>query len=545
MSRTPSSLSYPERKAIQRVAFFLVVLGAGGFFFGNANPWWQVPPLVLLMPACLAIFASLLPSYWSTFYAGWACSGLAYAASLYWVSIPIHDFGDVSWLFAVPSAAALGAYLGLFGGTFSLGLRLFRQELSPVAACLLAAPFWAGLEVARGWLLTGFPWIPLASAFVPWPIWIQAAAVLGAFGLSGVFAGIGVLLAEAAPIRVHFVIFQSISRRYRFLALGGVLIPLLVMYIYGIQTLQSPLQTSGSIQVGLVQGNVNQNQKWNPRYQKQTVERYFSLSEKAVDPSLGLVQDPVDLLLWPETSMPFYIEDNPSLREMITGFSRRYNVPIAFGSPGRSQTSGTTLYHNRLWLHDPANSLMPHYDKGHLLPFGEYVPFSIPLPFIEYFQQGNDFSPGQGSVLRMGKAVFGPLICYEAIFPELAQSRVQEGANILLTVSNDAWFGRSSAPMQHLQTLILRAVEQKRSIIRSTNTGISAIIDPRGRITARGDIFRAEILVGEAVLVQTTTLFHSLKPYISWFSCLIPAIALSFCLWQQRKKTTKATGNCP
>ncbi len=539
MTTAPLTLTVPERAALRLTAAALITAGGLGLFLGYANPVAQVPPLALLLPACLTALASLMPTGRGAFYAGWLCSTLGHSLCLYWLAVPMHDFGQIPWILTAPCVLALGGYLGLYDGLFTLLLRLFRGHLPFFAALLLVAPLWAGLETARGYLFTGFPWVSLSTAFAPWPVWVQAASLMGAYALSGVFALVGSALAEAAPLRIVYGFgARPLSRSRKLAALALALLPTALVYAYGLHVMNEPLPQGRLFSIGLVQGNVNQDQKWVPLYQQQTLSRYLTLSERAVNPSLGAVQKPVDLLLWPETSMPFYFESNPHLARQLTDFSARFKTPIAFGAPGKSiRPDGGVSYHNRLWLYTPDPFGLQSYDKIHLVPFGEYVPLSLPLSFIEYYLQGLDFVPGKkGTILRAGDLALGPLICYEAIFPEYAWQRVEDGAMILVNISNDAWFGRTAAPEQHLQLTAMRAVEEGRFIVRSTNTGISAVIDPRGVTLVRSSLFRAETVIARALALTGKTMYHRLAPYLLWLCLLIPAAAALYCLQQRRRQ---------
>ncbi len=232
-------------------------------------------------------------------------------------------------------------------------------------------------------------------------------------------------------------------------------------------------------------------------------------------------------MTWPETALPFYFQDGEELAGSVIRFARRHDVPVLAGSPAYIRQGESYSLYNRVYLVTPQGTEFPRYDKVHLVPFGEYVPFGKYLPFLSKLVHGvGDFRPGRDAApLRYRDLALGVLVCYEAIFPELAQERVEAGANVLINVSNDAWFGRSSAPMQHLGLAALRAVEQGRFLIRATNTGISAVIDPKGRILARSGLFTTERLgYGETVLLTGLTPFNRLHGPIHWACGVIAAV---------------------
>ncbi len=530
---TPITLTIPERKALRATVFCLALLGGAGLFLGYPNPLHQIPPLALLFPASLATFSRIMPTAKGSFYAGWLCAALGNSACLYWISVPMHDYGLVPWPLTVPAVLALGAYLGLYGGLFSLVYRFFRERLPFAAALLCVWPLWAAIDTAKEFLFSGFPWISLATAFVPWPNWVQAAAFVGGNALSGVFAMSAAAIAEARPVRLSFGFSPAITpRRRQRLCLFLAAVPMFLVYAC---SFAPALPEGRSVSIGLVQGNVDQNQKWDPAYQIGTLSRYLSLSEWTVNPSLGRLAKPVDLLVWPETAMPFYFEDNPPLADRIIAFTARFGVPVVFGAPGKSDREDGSGYYNRLWLQTRNAFERQHYDKAHLVPFGEYVPLDIPLPFIEYLMQGLDFIRGTTKApLKTADLALGGLICYEAIFSGLAQERVEEGANLLVNISNDAWFGRTSAPVQHLHLTALRAVEQGRYIARATNTGISAIISPRGTVAASGSLFTAQAVVGSARLIDGVTVYHRIRPFLAWGGILISLAAMAWCCMRGR-----------
>ncbi len=558
-----------------------VLLGSLGLWLGMPNPVLQLPLLVLLYPASLYCIGTRAADWKQALRAGWICGLAAASACLYWIAIPVHDFGGLPWLLAVPCPLLMGAYVGLYGGLFSVLSHLVRF-LSPVRRSLLLGLGWYLLEGFRGWFLSGFPWLSLASAFAPWPVFIQGASLLGAYGLGGLYAGIvclvtGCFQEEKTPRRLSLPLlafcvslllvglFALIDLRAgvimlfvagAFLSwflqrrglpsaryvLGGLLCCFVLFSYSVIRLWETDHERGEMLSVALIQGNLDQNVKWEPNMQRLTVQRYLTLSREALafpDPHFGRPA----LLVWPETAMPFNYETHPVFPAQIREQARREEVSILFGAPGfRRNPDGSTSTFNRAYLVGPDGMDAGHYEKSYLVPFGEYTPRYLDIPFLRPLLQGvGTFTPGERTdplraalrpedsqvEERSGGAagehsdsplVQGPLICYEAIFPGLAREQVLRGATLLVNISNDAWFGRSSAPEQHLQQSVLRAVEQGRWLVRATNTGISAVIAPTGTITVRGSLFRAEVVAGGVVPLRERTLFFYAEPWLPWIA---------------------------
>ncbi len=479
--------------------------GALGLVLGFPNPVMHLPAAALLYPAALALLGLRAQNASAALRAGWLAGLSGSSAALYWLTVPVREVGGLPWALAVPCALAVGAYVGLFGGFFSLCARLLRHH-SVLSRCVALALCWFFLEELRGFLFTGFPWLTLSSAFVPWTPVIQAAAYVGSYGLSGLLAGAACLFAEAARAETW--------RRALCCACG--LFIAAGLYGGGLMRLRSIppggyASSAGEVRVAMVQGNIDQNQKWEPAYQKATVELYLRMSEEAA-------QTRPDLLIWPETAMPFYFQGRSLFSERIRAFARGHELPLLLGAPGYEGAPAARRVFNRAFLLNAEGGDAGFYDKRHLVPFGEYLPSWLDLPALEFLFQGvGAFAAGTSAEpLRLGRLALGMLICYETIFPEEAQDRVSAGATLLLNMSNDAWFGVTSAPEQHLQLSVLRAVEQGRTLVRATNTGFSALIDPAGRISAKSGLMRAELPAGIVRLQEELTPFHRLFPYLNY-----------------------------
>ncbi|TVQ97308.1 MAG: apolipoprotein N-acyltransferase [Desulfovibrionales bacterium] len=473
-----------------------LVVALLGTWFGHANPIAHVPGAALLLPAVLFRLGLREPTPAVAFRSGFFCAAAAYSASLYWVFIPVHVHGGLHWLLALPCPILLGMYLGLYGGAFSALIRWAHPVHSPLLLGLGAGLLWGGVELAQGTLFTGFSWLTLPAALAPWPVTIQGLAVVGEYGLSAILVTAVAWLVLARESKAFMI---------RGLTLGLALF--LVLIGLGALHLNRPLPEGTPLRVTLVQGNVDQTVKWEPAYQEATVRAYLDLTTR----ELGFKPE---LVVWPETAMPFYLQEDSALARQVRDFVRStQQLALLTGAPRYAVdlSTGAIQYANSAFLLGPNGKTVGIYDKEHLVPFGEYVPLGGMLPFIRRLAHSEgDFSPGNDPApLQWEHLALGMLICYEAIFSGLSQERVRAGANLLVNISNDAWFGRSSAPRQHLYQAVLRSVEQGRFLVRSTNTGVTAIIDPRGRRLEAGGLFqRLTLSYPDVRLLEETTFFH-------------------------------------
>ena len=509
----------PEKIQDTPLSLFWACLGATGIFFGLPNIILHIPLLSLLFPFSLYMTAATAPDGKLAFRRGWGLGFCANAAGLYWLVFPLHDVAGIPFVLAIPFVVLLFMYLSLFTALASLGLYNLCRFAAAVCKgrfCftlpfLLGGLAYGGFEVFCSWLFTGFPWLTLSTAFAFQPAWTQAASLVGAYGLSAFYAT-AAFSASAACL---------VSGKLRLTASAIALAILLAIPSYGMFRLAPlPQQNNQPLSLFMVQGNIDQSLKWEPAFQKATLDHYLALSKKALSVNTPSPSSPTPaLILWPETAMPFYFEQQHEYAAQIRNFAANNGIYLAFGAPAVLRNAHSTSLLNRLYLLSPTGITAGFYDKEHLVPFGEYTPFVATIPFLSAVQQGMDFSPGASNEpLRLRRQdgsdlLLGVLICYEAIFPALAQARVKQGAEILINVSNDGWFRKSSAPLQHLAHAVLRCVEQSRSLARATNTGITAAIDPYGRITARLDgLFIDGTLNTTLEPYRKITLYHRYRP---------------------------------
>ncbi len=447
---------------------------------------------------------------------GWLSGTIAFAGVMTWVVTAMHEFGKVPLGVSYLLMLLLAVYLGLFVAGYGVGYLLLKRK-SDTWAPLGGACLWVALEWLRTYLFSGLPWALLGySQYLALPI-IQIADVTAVYGVSFLLVLVNASLAELTLWAIRTKRGPVPMNRPWMpvtLALAGVVASLL----YGHWRLSQseeiaarPTQTH--VRVGLVQANIDQAHKWDAAYRRETIDRYLSLTD-------GLAQR-VDLILWPEAATPFLFEQELGYRTEVTTLVRRMNVPLLFGSPTlRRYPNGRPYLHNSAYLLRADGSDGGRYDKRHLVPFGEYIPLKSSLLFfldklvegIGDFEAGRDatvFSVpvrrGEGPAAAMAR--FGVVICYEVIFPGETRDFAARGANLMATITNDAWFGRSVAPAQHFGMVVFRAVENRRAVVRAANTGISGVIDPWGRILEATPIFEQRAVAGTAMLMTGETVY--------------------------------------
>jgi apolipoprotein N-acyltransferase len=316
---------------------------------------------------------------------------------------------------------------------------------------------------------------------------IQIADIAGVYGVSFL-----VVLVNAALYALWQAADRSRSdakgRRRRAVAACAVAAVLLTgAWSYGalrIGAVDTAVSGGKSARIALIQGNIAQEIKWDRAFQVQTTEKYARLSESAGKHEPNLV-------VWPETATPFYFPFHGPLSRIVFDAVKGTGADFLIGSPSFQEKSGEMVYFNSAYLIYADGTIKGRYDKVHLVPFGEYVPFKRYLPFLgKIVEHVGDFQAGpEGQTLTWRGSRLGVLICYESIFPALSRAQAAAGADMLVNITNDAWYGRSSAPFQHFSMAVFRAVENRRPLVRAANTGISGFIDAVGRVTDASPLF--------------------------------------------------------
>lgn len=421
----------------------------------------------------------------TAFYLGLTTGLTAYAGLLYWVMIVMGDYGHLPLFATIPLWLLLSAWLALFYGLVTWATSL--GERFGIKSALLMPLAWVGADYLRSFLLTGFPWTMLGHTQYRMLPLIQVADITGVYGITAL-----IVLANVVFYRIIRA-FSGSEVPYPAKSAVIFVLALATTLGYGFFRLNSPLPTAAPLRVALIQGNIDQAVKWSPAFREATLDIYTGLSRQAV------AQQPADLIVWPESAAPFFFQENSPASDRIRNLARELKAHLLFGSPAAEQRNGRYTNLNSAFLLGPDGTEIGRTDKMHLVPFGEYVPLARLLPFVNKLVHGiGDFAPGQEvRPLKAGSIPLGTLVCYEVIFPELARAQVRAGSRVLVNITNDAWFGRSSAPYQHLSMAAFRAIETRTPLVRAANTGITSIIDQNGHIRGMSSLFKQAVMVGE------------------------------------------------
>jgi len=447
---------------------------------------------IALVPLLLAVLGH---GPRAAFRIGWVAGVVFFLATLYWLVLTIGTYTNLSPLVSVGPLILLCAFLALAFGTFAAGCELARRNGAELA--LVAPPLWVLMEWVRTYILGGFPWVSLGYSQYRATYLVQFVELTGVYGLSALVVLVNVVVYGAVR---RWLSGEAPSTR-GMLAVTGLLVALVAGGYWRVQEIAA-LPVVGSMRVGFIQGNVAQDVKWDPAYQASTIDHYEKLTTAAA-------ADGAELVVWPEAAAPFFFQEEGELRTRILDLARRLKIWLVVGSPAFSLEGRTLLMHNRAYLVGPDGRADQSYDKMELVPFGEYVPLKSLFFFVDKVVEGvGDFRAGTAPVVfRTPRGNFGALICYEGIFPNLTRQFVHDGADFLLNITNDAWFGRTSAPYQHLAMATLRAVENRVPLVRVANTGFSAMVDADGTIRWRTGLFESAWRVDTVSWVGVTTLY--------------------------------------
>jgi apolipoprotein N-acyltransferase len=464
-----------------------------------------------LAPLLVAVSTSAASSTWRRAFALGACSGVVgFAGVIYWIAGVMHRYGDLPFALAALICAGLIGYLAIFFGVWAVLVRASIRRLG-VGGVWLAPIFWVALEWARG-VIVGFPWAPIGSSQATVIPVVQLAAVTGVYGLSALVA----LVSTAAA-----VISLTRARAHRAGAACVALLLIGVCAAGAYRVSRGTLTTSGRpLRVGLVQGSIAQDEKDDPSLGNEVLARYLSLSRQAIGAGAQMV-------LWPEASVPFYFDIEAPKAAPIRRLALETRTPFLLGSDAYDppRAGAPERFYNAAVLVGGDGRSVGTYRKMRLVPFGEYVPFKSLLFFAgKLVQSVGDFSPGtEPVVFDTGDWKISVSICYESIYPRISRAFVAGGSELLATITNDAWFDRSSAAYQHFDQGAIRAVEEGRYVVRAANTGISGAVDPYGRALTRTPLFQPLSIVVDVRLLTDRTIYSRTGDLVVWLSLAVTA----------------------
>jgi apolipoprotein N-acyltransferase len=437
---------------------------------------------------------------------GYVCGVVWYLGTCYWVYDTMHQYGGLSAPTGLLVLLLFALYLGLYHGLFGLLISFLAGRASGTRLVLFSAPFlWVAVELART-RISGFPWDLMGITQVDNIPLTRIATVTGVYGLS--FEIILVNVAFAAAALVH----RSRRRTLLIAAIGATIL------LQAGRWLSLPPIPADHTAV-LLQQNLpaGATEAWTDDQMQNEIREFSRLS---LNPQPPLTRPP-DLIAWPESPAPFQTND-PAFRRPISQLAQQTHAWMVIGSIG---VDNPQTFYNSASLVSPAGEWTGRYSKIHLVPFGEYVPFASVFSFASGLTQAvGNFTRGTlHAPLQAGSQGLGIFICYESIFPNEVRLLVKQGADVLVNISNDGWYGDSGAWSQHLNQARMRTIENNRWLLRDTNTGLTASIDPYGRIVAKLERKTRAALSAPYALTKVTTFYSE---HGDWFAYLCAIISV-------------------
>lgn len=493
---------------------YALLVASGGLLALAFPPVDLVPvAFVALVPFFFVIRRTRATGFWSAVRPGLVAGIAFFAPLLYWLVFLSSEEMDNPVLMSGP-LVLLVLLQSLYWALFSAG-SFWILSRPRVPAWLVFPILWVACEQLRSLFVLGFTWGALGYAGVLIPRAVQFASVTGVLGVSFWIALVNALLLE-------ILLADRPRRRALGFALGAALVlPWLhgTVVLRGAETRAEPLRT---VRVAVIQPNISAETKWDARYKDASFEVLETLTAEAAAES-------PDFIVWPETAAPSYLLREPEDLARVADAARRAKAPILTGCPDlRRAKDGTYQPFNSVILVAADGVVRGEYDKIHLVPFGEAIPFETVFPVLKRVDFGQaNFEPGSERVVfEIPKARFSALICFESAFPRLVRQFVDGGAELLVNVTNDVWYGRTSMPFQHAAMAVMRSIETRRSLARSANSGISLAVDPYGRVLGRKGIFERGFVVADLPVLSGKTFYVRHGDVLPWTACLLSFLLL-------------------
>lgn len=483
-------------------------------------------PTFDFFPLAWVALVPLLLSLWNkkpkeAFTAGMVMGVFYFFGTTYWIYHSINHYGGASLTLSLCVVLLLSLYLSLYTGIFAV---IFSIKITStrLPALLLAPVFWVTLEFIRSYALTGFPWSSIGYSQYKFLYGIQFADVTGIYGVSFIVLAINGAIADIFIARKRRDEMPLLSISNTLIGYSAFLFIILVIFSYGFWRIHQ--QRPGAlVRASIIQGNIEQDKKWDSSYQDEVIAIYKELTGKAVSSHPSLI-------IWPETATPFYFEYDTKRSDDLLEFERQLDAYLLFGSvlmkrpPFNSKQAVLT---NSAVLLDREGKISYVYDKIHLVPFGEYVPMRSILFFVDKLVAGiGDYEPGDRLIKANASfGSFGTFVCYEIIFPGLVRKLYTRDGDFIVTITNDAWFGKTTGPYQHFSMAVFRAIENRKPVLRAANTGISGHIDSNGRILRKTALFERRV-ENINMMTDSSRSFYSRYGDIFSYICIVGSILL-------------------
>lgn len=483
-----------------------------GFLFAFAFPNLAIGWLafVALIPLFIAVARARSARY--AFGIGWLSQTISWLLMVPWVIRVMSHYGGLPYITGVLIFVAMCLYLGLYGGLFALLVRVIAPGVS-LPRWLLVPLAWAAVEYARTYLLTGFPWNLIAAAIVDYTPLVQFDRFAGPYALGAL-----ILLPAAA---ISWAIVARPRKAEMAFTLGPVAIVCFIWWITGMvgaKLIASP-GNGPTFTAALLQPNISQEMRWNSSNLMEIFQRMMDLTDRAVRSGAAVI-------IWPESTVPLSYATTDFFREAIESESRQAAVDIILGSVAQDPANPERIW-NAAFLVSGGRTI-GHYDKIRLVPFGEYVPLRKMLFFAhKLVHEVGNFEFGTRDTPLVGLFRYGPAICYEIVFPQIPRMQVVHGADVLVTITNDAWYDHTAAPRQHLNQARLRAVETDRYLLRAATTGISALVDPTGRIIREIPMDQEGVIDARFQPRHSETLYVRFGDWFAWIACGVMVVLMA------------------
>lgn len=465
----------------------------------------------LMFIAMIPLFVALANarSWREALLLGWLSQFVAWLLMVPWVIRVMSHYGGLPYATGVAIFVAMCALLALYGGGFALLVWRIRPAAS-FARWLLVPLAWAAVEYARTYLLTGFPWNLIAASIVDYSPLVQFDRVAGPYAL-------GVLILLPATLVSWWMVARP-QGVVRILATGAVAIVCFVWFATGLVARKLIERTTGpTYTAALLQPDISQDMRWDPSNLMTIFDRMMAMTNDALAHGAHVV-------VWPESTVPLSYAETDFFRDAIESTTRANHADIILGSVAEDPANNSRMWNAAFLVSNGVT--IGHYDKIRLVPFGEYVPLRKMLFFAHKLVHAvGDFEFGTKDTPLVGRFHYGPAICYEIVFPQIARMQVVHGADVLVTITNDAWYDGTSAPRQHLNQARLRAIETDRYLLRAATTGISATVDPGGRILQEIPMNGIGTIYATFEPRNDETLYVRLGDWFAWLACAIVLVA--------------------